>query len=544
MDTASEPDLTSEQSAALKRLVLDPEGVFREVEAALDMWLGFEEDHAYALERWRQSLPEKQQKVIGKLDPVSLHSLLDKAQHKDRFYLRDLLQGFPITGKVDVGGLGVDIPGGILSRVRKLVDGPLPLQELRSRCAQINQSTLRRALKRFPQTASEVRIAGEVWRKTQKDIELGRAGTPMELHEVNLEDILLVEAFGILEQHGDATQSTVRGIHNFRANLVNECAFMPQKLRYDGFDQMLSALKLIARVSHDAGIQCDIHAGKADFKSAYKTLPAACSQEWLCWALVYNPDLDRLQVVPLWSQVFGSLGGVTAWFRTARAVQNIMLSVFGCPWLPVAARACMLMMHFGLPVAARTQAAWINSVFKRVVTEILGWDLDPAKECVGPKLLLLGLDLEVRDGSSVWTLGSRKREEWANSIHEVLVTDCLAPGMASKLCGRLAFLNCHVCNRLGRALLRPLIWRQRQPGDRQTLTPRLRFALTWFLRVLMAGLTKTIPLLPQSHAKVVFLYSDAEGYGGIGAVAAFPGGRHVFFERRCPKCCETPAQKA
>ena len=90
--------------------------------------------------------------------------------------------------------------------------------------------------------------AREVWEKTARDIELGRAGAPLELDEVDLSDVLLVEVFGFVEQHGESAQAQVRGIHNFRANRVNDCALMIQKLKYDGFDHMLSALRELSAV--------------------------------------------------------------------------------------------------------------------------------------------------------------------------------------------------------------------------------------------------------------------------------------------------------
>ena len=297
---------------------------------------------------------------------------------------------------------------------------------------------------------------------------------------------------------------------------------------------MLSALRLAAETQGGSYAAQGIHMGKADFKSAYKTLPADETQHWLCWAVVYNPDLERLQVVPLWSQVFGSLGGVTAWFRTARAIQHIMLVTFGLPIFLYVDDAFWASSGCRVPDGS-TQSAWIGKVFQSVVTGLLGWELDADKACVGPALTLLGLDVRVSGFSSHWSLSLRKRTEWAASVRHAVATDSLEPGDASKMCGRFAFLNAYIFNRLGRALLRPLIWRQRQVRAGSKLTPRLRFALLWFLRVLEAGLTREISLLPAPSTQVVFLYSDAEGYGGLGAVAVFPEDEVVYLQGRVPR---------
>ena len=393
---------------------------------------------------------------------------------------------------------------------------------------------MRRATDRQPRNDQEMAVAREVWKKTMKDIELGRAGASMELCDIDMQEVLLVEVFGISEQRGDATQANVRGIHNFKANFVNECALMLQKLKYDGLDHMLCALRLIASVLPGDSTDPDIHIGKADFKSACKTLPADVMQQWLCWALVYNPKVRRLQVVPLWSQVFGSLGGVTAWFRTARALQHIMLMIFGIPLFLYVDDAFWASLGCLLPDGS-TQAVWIGRVFKSVVTDLLGWELDAEKGYAGRALTLLGLDVRISRFSSLWALSRRKRAEWAASVKHVLETDCLEPGKASKFCGRFAFLNAHIFNRLGRALLRPLIWRQRQLRSSPKLTLRLRFALIWFLRILESELVRTISLSPAPPSQLVVLYSDAQGAGGVGAVAVFPNGDVHFLRGQVPR---------
>lgn len=70
------------------------------------------------------------------------------------------------------------------------------------------------------------------------------------------------------------------------------------------------------------------------------------SQRWLSWSLVFNPELEKLQVMPMYSQVFGSLGAVAAWLRTAKAAQTSLTSplhdvVSSGPTLPSHRRAML-----------------------------------------------------------------------------------------------------------------------------------------------------------------------------------------------------------
>ena len=135
---------------------------------------------------------------------------------------------------------------------------------------------------------------------------------------------------------------------------------------------------------------------------------------------------------------------------------------------------------------------------------------------MGSSLLLLGLDISVEGLSASWRLGQQKRWQWMSELRRVLADDVLEPGLAAKFCGRSAFLNAHVFNRLGRALLRPIIWRQRQQHGSHRLTHRLRHALLWFLTVLEHGLSRVTPLAGIIALPCVLLYTDADGSGRFG----------------------------
>ena len=123
--------------------------------------------------------------------------------------------------------------------------GPPELTTLRERCLEINSATLRHARARQPRTPDEQRLALRVWEKVQADISAGRAGRPVDLSSVDLSDVLLVDVFGIWEQHGQATEPKVRDIHNFRSNLVNEYAWMPHRIKHDHFGQLVGALQVL-----------------------------------------------------------------------------------------------------------------------------------------------------------------------------------------------------------------------------------------------------------------------------------------------------------
>ena len=115
--------------------------------------------------------------------------------------------------------------------------------------------------------------------------------------------------------------------------------------------------------------------GRADFKSAYKTLPPQEDQRWMCWSLVFDPCFSTRKVVPLFFQAFGSLGAVVAWYRTATAVQHIMTHLFGLPIMVYVDDCFWLAPKFEGP--GKPTSAWIQCVFEYVVQFLLGWALEP-----------------------------------------------------------------------------------------------------------------------------------------------------------------------
>ena len=162
----------------------------------------------------------------------------------------------------------------------------------------------------------------------------------------------------------------------FKANQVNARAWLPSKMRYDSYDALQAAAKELKRLW--PGELC---LGKSDFKSAFKTLPVDEAQGWLCWALVFCPEAGRHVVAPIRSQEFESLGAVAAWFRTAKAIQHIMLRIFklvllayvdDCFWVTPA-----------VELEGHLNARIVACAFEYVVAHLLGWKLDPSKSCVG-----------------------------------------------------------------------------------------------------------------------------------------------------------------
>jgi len=519
-------ELTDKQSEVLNFIARWSDKWKAKVRASLQRWRGNKAAQETKLLAFRADLPAAVEATIGKIDPFILQEMVEASGAVDSNYVQDFLCGFPVTSVVGAGGAGTPIPGGQQTH-GKPANGHVPcLEDLRRDCAKINQRTISRASARKPQSAEQEKLAKETWQKVEADIEKGRASQPMELDSFPSDRALLVDTFGLYECHGEATEHTVRVINNFKDNLVNSYAFMPEKLKYDSFPQLKEAsTHLRARTDRP------LRMGKADFKSAFKTLPPKADQEWLCFALVWNPHLKRLQVIQLFTQAFGSLGGVVAWYRTAKLLQTVMLELFDIVVFAYVDDFFWVMPD--MPDVDQDAASYVLEVFKEVVTDLLGWDLDPKKEAIGSEIQLLGLQVRLDKECSLWKLNSQKAELWAKEFQAAIDSDSLSPSQASKFCGRLAFLNSNVFNRLGRALLRPLIWRQQCKYGTMRLTRRLVHSLRWYIAVLQRGICRQIPFARELPDTRVILYSDAEGSGHAAAVL-IKGSTKIFMKGRIP----------
>ena len=178
--------------------------------------------------------------------------------------------------------------------------GPDPIQELKDTCRRTNSATIQAAKARTPGSAHDQQLVQETWAKFQQDVDRGYIGAPRELDTVDLEQVLLVDSFGVWEKHASSNWK-VRVINNFRSNKVNSFAWLPSKIEYDKFTELMEATRVFKRYTDGK-----LTLGKSDFKSAFKTLSASGEQSWLSWCLVFNPEVGRHQVAPLLSQTFGS----------------------------------------------------------------------------------------------------------------------------------------------------------------------------------------------------------------------------------------------
>ena len=75
----------------------------------------------------------------------------------------------------------------------------------------------------------------------------------------------------------------------------------------------------------------------------------------------------------------------------------------------------------------------------------------------GNPLIILGVQVSLRDSGVLFWPAEDKVQKWIIRLKAILVSGVLCGGEAAKLCGALQWASQHAFNRLGRAMLRPLI---------------------------------------------------------------------------------------
>ena len=479
----------------IDKLIGDTAQVMSDRAAALAYW----EARAVALEparrRWRLGLLDHVRPILGKLHFPLIAEMLRAAGHQYEEFLADLQRGFPVAGPIHAGGVGTPDPAGRLAHGRPAQGRCPDLELLKTQNCEINRTTIR--------SAKPGKEAAAVWPKHKQEINIGKAGPAVPVEEANLSDILLVERFGVEEWRSGVLK--VRIIDNFRKNGVNSYASLWERIWNDTQDDLTEAVRLLQGTG---SVPRRVLLGKDDFVGAFKTVCPAPEHRWLMWALVYDTDADRWVVSELRTQPFGALGGVYAWWRCGQAIRSIMVRLF---WL-----VFFIYVDDVFLAELDSSAERAKHTFQRVVG-LLGWDLDPEKsEGMSDRIDVLGCTAQIATQGIRWSLTESKSHVWSMQIRAVLERNAISAGEASKLAGRLCFAMSRVLGRIGRAWIRPLLWRR----DRKTpeeLNRRLRCSLLWWLTLLEQKPQRLCSRF-TCHMGVpdVLVYTDADGAGGIG----------------------------
>ena len=473
------------------------------------------------VQTWFGDCAEHVRKVAGDAQPLLMEQLATVTDHRDKECVQFMRVGAPFTYQLPSSGLGEVLPD----------PAGMPSGILGGHCREHNQALLG--------SLHEDSHAEALLKAACEDAKLGRMSMPTRIigNELILDDVLLHPRFAAVQEKPDGS-SKVRPIDNFswsalkpsgvgqmarkrkiKAESLNGHCVPRESIHHDHLDVLMQAMTVGKELS---GRTYGMF--KADIDSAYRRIPIMAHHLWACWiAFMCGGDVWVAQHMAM---PFGALAAVHAWERIGALLCHIACRLlrmavfryvddyFGCE------RPAVLEHGLGCLV--------------RLIRLLLGASaVADSKVGFGKKIVLLGVQVEAGKHGYKCKPSADKVAKWLVCIGVALDTNCLSPGQASKLAGRLSWSCQHLFHKLGRAMLGPL-FRQKFAARPWKLSEDLRNALCWWQRILKLGIAeKSAWQSPKSD--IVHIFCDAAGEPARVAAIVWYKGETLYTD------CEPPS---
>ena len=504
--------LSSELGNVIHNIATNPQQVFLGRRQALEFWLRRAKELQPERVALAKILPPRMRKTIGRLHLPLIWALATAAGFEDTDFVEALKFGFPLTGPLHAGGVGRHLDHPRLARGKKEGSRYVPsLFELREQCETLNRITLARP-------PPDDKVAWQVWEKSLQEVEDGRLGPLKDVASLPLGQILLVPRFGVWELRSKGWR--VRVIDDYKFNQVNSAATLYETSFVDTLDDITGTIieldRALGRESGGAARMREgprVSLGLDDFVGAFKTISPAEDQRWLAWVLIWDPEEQCYKAAEMYGCPFGALGSVLAWHRVGLFWRTVMRRLFNIPML--------LYVDDAQLVDAAVFGMQAQEIFK-ALTEATGWALDAEKrQPLGPTAVALGAKGVMGETGLSWTLDQDRADRWIGELDETLSHDRWSSETAGKWAGRFQWATSIIWGEVGRAYLRPLYWYREKGLSNGPLTARHRLCLQWWRHMLTLKQSRTIPWDCQEEmaAPDYVVFTDAEGNGGIGAIA-------------------------
>ena len=273
-----------------------------------------------------------------------------------------LLQGFPIAGPLHSPGLnGSTAAKKATSSVEELLRKGSDMRRLRERCQGVQD---------------EDPVTKEIWRQTKAEVGL-RLGFPELIDMECSSHGVLTARFGV-QQSDSKGQVKIRTIDDFRMSGVNATTSTLHCIRHDHVDDLAKIAADIHRAGHRVAFI------KADFKSAYRTVPIKPEDIPLAKLVVRDTDAKQWVTVDQWALPFGASAAVYGWERVGGAITAVLRSI----GLPILRYVDDLFLAVPLEAGPAAREAL------EIIVDALGWKLEPTKTH-GPSVSMVILGLAV-----------------------------------------------------------------------------------------------------------------------------------------------------
>ena len=297
-------------------------------------------------------------------------------------------------------------------------------------------------------------------------------------------------AFSVVQEGSDGKKKT-RRCEDYRRSFHNSTVKAHDKPPHDTVDTYIRVIRAWALLHQDVHVWCQ------DMMSAYRQYPVRdTSHAYLLLQLPTGVSVWRHRVLP-----FGSSASVWHFNRCTDAVV----------WL-ARCLTSVLALHYVDDVGG-PEPAWAAdsscSTF-RELCDIIGIRVKPSKEqrpaslqkLLGVWIAVLADHLEVKPDPT-------RINKMTRALQQCLIEDRLSPEEASRLCGKLVFLQTSMFGMVGRAAMTTLYARSHGGSDQHlALNQGLRSAISTLISVMAQAQPRRIPLRPDKEDTSIF-YADA-----------------------------------
>ena len=304
------------------------------------------------------------------------------------------------------------------------------------------------------------------------------------------------------EQHGEAREPSCRVLDDFLEGTQNATVGYQHTHRPANLDSLAATFRAMGALFPEK-----IMLFTSDFAKAFKQIPGVVSMLECSVVAQWDPCKCRPAfMVPL-TQVFGG--------------RSTPLNFARYPSWCCYAMACLGALpaeHCVDDIITAERASTIQSGWRlwRTFADLCGWRvLDTKSPPPTTCQTVLGAQIDTRQFPQqpvVIRITLARSEVLLGQLHEILVADRLAAGLAGQLWGKLQHACCMLWGRYGAAKLRPLARRQRD--GYLTLNPQLRSSIEWWIATLQANkFPRQVSLF--WNKRTMISYSDGEGADAV-----------------------------
>ena len=259
---------------------------------------------------------------------------------------------------------------------------------------------------------------------------------------------------------------------------------------------------------------------KADIDAAFRRVPIRPDQRHLA-AVVYLDTEGRIMVSEHAKMRFGSIGSVYGWDRVGFMLRSFARRLLKLPIMRYVDD------YFGADHHACAEQAL--DVFSRLVRACMGGTaIKESKLAVGMPLTVLGVTIDVTMFGVLMTPDEAKCHAWSIEIADCLCKGRLCPGHASKLAGKLAWVNAACFSKLGRTFLYPIFAQQRSKCCSISDGSALQTSLLWWLKALAEKVCEQ-RLWSMESKQLFHMFVDARSTPPRVAAVLFKNGKALAY---------------